>query len=394
MLESETDRILRTIRDHTLDRKSSVTLKEILAADIPYAVKLFFRTDVELALRRELQEFRERSRFSFDHPEVQSLQRQMNSIAILHYAFTAKEFDKRLGDVVHLVANYLIRPQWTIGGVLFEKDDVLTTRGLLSMLKYFGAYDYLRDIIIRYIRERNVTSFSKRDFAHFLWKADGAYVSRKTGEELSRVLVPLYEFFEYPFRSNSVRIPAQALIKFFEDKGLSSVTARLEGELQHAPAEYSQSELAQLLEDVRGAGGAFSVDRPEPEPEVAAQADEHAAPQPAPVQMPEALPRAAEELPPSPPTNGETAPAVAKGAPLADFASSLDDGERKRFLKKLFHQDEPAFQTALSQMSAIASWKDASRFIDEIFIQNDINPYSSEAKRFIDIVYQKFYPPR
>jgi len=45
-------------------------------------------------------------------------------------------------------------------------------------------------------------------------------------------------------------------------------------------------------------------------------------------------------------------------------------------------------------MSGIASWKDASRFIDEIFIQNDINPYSSDAKRFIDMVYQKFYPPR
>jgi hypothetical protein len=149
MLESETDRILRTIRDHTLDRKASVTLKEILAADIPYAVKLFFRTDVELALRREQQTHRESSRFTFDHPEVQSLQRQINSIVILHYAFTAKEFDKRLGDVVHLVANYLIRPQWTIRGVLFEKEETLTVRGLLSMLKYFGTYDYLREMTVR-----------------------------------------------------------------------------------------------------------------------------------------------------------------------------------------------------------------------------------------------------
>jgi hypothetical protein len=267
------------------------------------------------------------------------------------------------------------------------------------MLKYFGAYDYLRDIAIRYIRERNVASFSKKDFTHLLWKADGAYVSRKSGAELARVLLPLYEFFEYPYKSNSVRIPAQALVKFFEDKGLSSVTARLEGELQHAPAEYSQDELAQLLEDVRGDGGAFTVDLPDPELQAAAHDEEHAPslimlqPERGEI-LPEPVRPAAEELPLPPPTNGKSAPAAAAGSPMADIATSLDDGERKRYLKKLFRQNEPAFQAALSQLSGIASWKDASRFIDEIFIQNDVNPYSSDAKRFIDMVYQKFYPSR
>jgi hypothetical protein len=220
-------------------------------------------------------------------------------------------------------------------------------------------------------------------------------VSRKNGEELARVLLPLYEFFDYPSRSNAIRIPAQALVKFFEDKGLSSVTARLEGELQHAPAEYSMAELAQLLEDIRGSGGAFAVDRPEFEHETAAPVEEHPAPPTvAALIQPEPEPPAAKEPPPATPTNGEAAAAAAKASPLSDFAASLDDAERKKYLKKLFHQDEPSFQTAMNFMSGIASWKEASRFIDEIFIQNDIDPYSSDAKRFIDMVFQKFYPSR
>lgn len=399
MLEHETDTILHAVREQTLGRRESIAMKEILAANIPYPIKMFFRTDVESSLLGEMQGFRERSRFSFEHPEVQSLQQQMNSILILHYTLSAEEFDKRLGDVVHLVANYLIRPQWTMVGVLFEKEETISSKALLRILKYFGAYEYLRDICGRYIRDKGLSSFSRNEFSHFLWKADGAYVSRKTGDELARTLTPLYEFFDYPNKSNANRIPAQALIKFFEDKGLSTVAARLEGEDQHALSFFTQAELSALLEDIRRSNGAFIVDPPEQaEPTAAAETAElPATPLPAPEGRsnggPATQPAVTAATTTTTQENATGLPQV-KPFPLAQFTETIDEGERKRFLKKIFRQDEHSFNTALQFMAGISTWRDASRFIDEVFIQNDVDPYSSDAKKFIDLIFQQFYPSR
>ena len=52
------------------------------------------------------------------------------------------------------------------------------------------------------------------------------------------------------------------------------------------------------------------------------------------------------------------------------------------------------FDEAVRQLSQMAGWKEASRYIDEIFIRNDVNPYSGEAERFIEIVFQQYHPPR
>lgn len=372
MLELETDVVFAAIRDRTIASRTSISMKEILAANIPYPVKMFFRTDVESSLLEEVRHSREGSKFTYDHPEIQSLQNQMNSILVLQYTLSAEEFAKRLDDVVHLIANYLIRPQWTMRSVVFEKEDFISAKALLRLLKYFGAYEYLRDISSRYIRDKNISSFTKKDFTLFLWRADGEFVKRKSGDELARVLTPLYEFFDFPEKSTTNSMTANALMKYFEDKGLSSVTARLEGEIQHQTMSFTQAELAIILENVRRTSGAFIVDEPEKE-------------------IDPVSPTAPGDTTPPPAKEGE--PPV-KPFPLVRFAETIDEGDRRRFLRKIFREDEHSYETALQFMGGIASWKDASKFIDEIFIQNNVNPYSSEAVKFIDTIFQQFYPTK
>jgi hypothetical protein len=40
----------------------------------------------------------------------------------------------------------------------------------------------------------------------------------------------------------------------------------------------------------------------------------------------------------------------------------------------------------------LSSWKQASVFIDEIFIMNEIDPYVQEAVRFTEVAYRRFFP--
>ena len=128
MFEHETELIIDAVRQRVPrggSESNSVVLKDILAADIPHPLKTFFRADVEMVLEDELQRHRKGSRFNFHHPEVQSLQKQISSILVLHYGYPLNEFNKRLEDTVHLMINYLIRPQWSLNNVLFEKEKTI-----------------------------------------------------------------------------------------------------------------------------------------------------------------------------------------------------------------------------------------------------------------------------
>ena len=372
MFEQETEIIRKTVVQRTIANQPAVAVKDILAADIPYPLKTFLRADVELLLLDELHCARNKTRFNFDHPEVKSLQMQMNSVLVLHFSFERDEFLRRIDDTVHLIINYLLRPQWTLTNVLFEKEDSIPTSTLLRMLKYFGPYEYLKEIIGQYTREKPVASFSRKELSTLLWKIDGEYVRRKAGDEIARIMSPIYEFLDYPKNSGAKALPVKALIKYFEDKGMTSATNRLEGEIIQGRTELPQRVLGEILEDVRRTSGAFDVQ----------PVDDRATGQ-------------RQE-----PVRGEpTSPKAeaAEGPGITDTTVRTIDileSDRRKFIKRIFRDNEASFESAIRSLQSLPNWKEASVVIDEVFIQNDVDPYSSEAERFIKTLYQQYHPTR
>ena len=319
MFEQETELIITTVQQRTIANQPAIAIKDILAADIPYPLKTFFRADVESMLHDELQRYRKTSRFNFDHPEIHSLQNQMNSVLVLHFSFERTEFLRRLSDTVHLIINYLVRPQWTLTNVIFEKDASVSSNTLLRMLRHFGPYEYMKDIIARYVQDKTIPSFTREEFSSFLWKVEGEYVRRKAGDELARILSPLYEFLDYPKNTGNKPLPIKALVRYFEDKGITAVLHRLEGESIQGKHDLGCHELGHLLEDVRRTSGAFEVEKMVEQPigdSILTQAIEQT----------------------------QTKNQQTKGVSTLFFNTSadstrmlvLDDSDRRRFVKKIF----------------------------------------------------------
>lgn len=352
MLEQETEQILTSVKQRFTGLGDSIALKDILAANIPYPVKAFFRADVETMLLDELARYHKGSRFDSRHPEVQNLQQQINSILVMNYKFTREDFLQRLDDTVHLIVNYFIRPQWTLVSVLFEQEETLPSAALVKMFRYFGAYEYMKEIITQYINDKRIASFTKKEFATLLWKVDCEYVRRKSGDELAKALLPAYEFFDFPKTNGASTLPTKALIKYFEDKGVSSVVIRLAGEAEQNKSAFTREELGRVLEDIRRSSGAFETEQPE-----------HVNP--------------AAEQP------GESI--------HINFLEAIGDDEKPRFIKKIFYQNESAFKKILEILGTLSTWKEASKIIDEVFIRNNINPYSSDAVRFVEIISQQYH---
>ncbi len=369
MLEQETDLIISTVSQRTIAGAESVFVKDILAADIPYPVKTFFRADVEAMLAEELRGYRKTSRFNYGHPEIQSLQNQIDSVLVLHYSYRRTEYLQRLDEAVHMLGNFLIRPQWTLANALFEQDETISSTKLARLLKHFGPYEYLRNLITHYVQDKHVASFTKADFSGLVSRMDGEYIRRKAGDEMARVMSPIYDFFGYPKNTGTKPFPVKGLIRYFEDKGLSSVTTRLEGEASQGKQELTLRSLGEMLEEVRRTSGAFEVEKWE------AKAD------------PDAL---------AVPATDPGTPAIQHDAGKRRLAimGSISEGDRRRFVRRIFNQDESLFDSAVDSIGALTSWKDASKFIDQILIRNDVDPYSPEAERFVTLISQQFQAKR
>ena len=65
---------------------------------------------------------------------------------------------------------------------------------------------------------------------------------------------------------------------------------------------------------------------------------------------------------------------------------------RRKILKKLFKKKEKEFLAFVDQINKLTTWKEASKIIDEEFYNREVNPYSSEAITFSDIIYTRFFP--
>ena len=119
MLEKEIERLFKLCEQNTIGKSEGTTVKDILAAEIPYPVKVFFRADVERMLHDEIRRERANSRFNYSHREVDNLQQQLSSLLVLNFTFRREEFLQKLEDGIHLIMNYLFRPQWTLTNFLF-----------------------------------------------------------------------------------------------------------------------------------------------------------------------------------------------------------------------------------------------------------------------------------
>lgn len=383
MYEKEIERLNKLTIIRTIGTAERITLKEVLAAEIPLPLRNLIRVDVEQKLQEELRNNFINSRFDFSHPEVISLQNRMNSILVLNYSFNRHEYLELVHDAIHLLLNYLMRPQWTLRSYIFDNTTQVSSEVILKAFRNFCVYEYLKELIVRIIQEKNIKLMTMNEFQSLIWKCDREFIRRKDGYQLAQITLAIYDFINYGNRETKSTVPTKGLIKYFDDKGMRKVVDRLQIELHRNVFEISFDELCLLLEDLRKTYDGFEFESssqkipheivetepPQETPVVTITIDES--------EVVENNKAVSEQL--------STKPQL---PPLEQF---FDDDERKRFIKKIFRKNEKDFIDALSDINNMTSWKEASKYVDEIYILNEVDLYSAEATRFTEITYNRFF---
>lgn len=87
----------------------------------------------------------------------------------------------------------------------------------------------------------------------------------------------------------------------------------------------------------------------------------------------------------------EPAAVIAKFGDLQQLISSSD---KKKYMKKIFSRNEERYAQAIDILNSKSTWKEASEYIDEIFLTNDVDMYSRVAVHFTDEIYKRYLPKK
>lgn len=407
IFESEIETIMNTVRARTIGEADAITLRGILRSDIHPAIKAYFKSEVEKQLiEARRQEVRSKN-FPYALPEIVSLQRQIDVILVHQYQFDQTEFEVLLDQSVHFHFNYLCRPQWTLLNFMFEERRRITTSELLRKLRYCADFPYFPRVLQRYIGDKGLAEMEYSEFKSLLKKIDDAILERHSAEDLAALTRPLIRFLEMGlptthFAMGEPTLPVNAAIVFFEDKQMLALKEKLEEERdQNGIDNITVDQLAKLLKkhlssipkrsdesdqvgaEVPDAGSAHGVGSDDGEqgevvvPEEMAESPSNSA---APVGK-------AEELEKHEHHPNKLLPE------LPDVHTLFDDTEMRVFTRRIFHKDSVEFRNGLDRLNTAATWLEASLMLDQIFLENNVDPFSKEAIRFTNRIYSRFQMP-
>ena len=387
IFEAEIITIMNTVRARTIGESDSIQLKDVLAAGIHPALKAYFKAEVEKLLQQERVKEVRSKRFGYGLPEVAGLQRQIDLLLVNNYQFGQQDFESLLDEAVHFEFNFLCRPQWTLQEFMFENRRAVGVGEAIRKFRYCVEYTYFADIFKRYVVDRGLAEMNYEEFKGLIAKIDREIVGRHSSAELARLLKPMLEFIEVGMPETSVTeagpvLPINAAIVFFEDKGVEDVRKELETERDKGGRQViSLGDLETVIarackEELLPQGRASEPEKKEGPPR-----SEAPVASPPIVREPVAV-----EDPVIPQRSVEPEPE------LEDIYSIFSVKDQKIFVRKLFKKDEVEFRNALDRLNPIKTWKEASFVVDQIFTEQDVDPFSKEAILLTEKLFGRYEP--
>jgi hypothetical protein len=75
-----------------------------------------------------------------------------------------------------------------------------------------------------------------------------------------------------------------------------------------------------------------------------------------------------------------------------DLLQAISASDQKKYAKKLFKRNDDTVMRALTVLNGKPTWREASEYIDDLFIKHDVDMYSRIAVQFTDDIYKRYLP--
>jgi hypothetical protein len=365
-----------------------------------------------------------------------------HSYPVQHNILTEAEFENTLNRAVIFNINYVIKPKNTLLKFLFGDVETRPADYIRERLGYFLFYNYYIDHIENFIILNSPVTVSANQVEHLINvvnKQIFAEISNPSNGDSRRLnLVKLLYIFFLDLRENNpinIKLPKKILSAFFKDKGFTQIQSRIDKffseeifiqetielmkpKAQKSKVKASEEEIDEKAKEILSKAKTLLIDTESSNSDIkkALTADETV---PAPEEMMSGERTAPvkslrKEESGSEETSTETKRLedeiysedliLQSQLGKEETPKPLIDREkkekifnelfcevtyRKKILKKIFRRDESFFKEFVYSLIDENNWEDAAKKTEEMFSNKNINYYSDEAVKFVDVM--QFY---
>ncbi len=385
-----------------------IKLSSLLSdAELPDDFKRFAEAEVDELIDREGVGASKSGRLDMSGPEIQSLVREIRHILKNSYEFSREEFLELADKASKFVFNYVIRPHWTLEKFMFKGEQEIDRASINRASRFLSCYSYYPRGITEYLDFHGKSSLDIETWRKLHAKIDEHLLSTLPAK-LSSLTASLFGLFE--FASGNEKVPSDAMALFFRDKSAADIVDRIEfaRDVKNIPS-LDVMTLAMILEaaskDVSQNVAVLPSSEEPPKEFRTFERQKVSHPLRPEEAVPRAVPDVMRETPggQAPPEHTTPTPSSAQGHPgpaaegkrsAQSIRTFMSAKLEEKILKKIFRGSRSGYQIAVYRLDESSDWQSASKVVEGIFIDNDVDPFSKYAVAFTDVVSAKFRSTR
>jgi len=446
MWENETVVLVVSLKKRIMGGTEKVRFGRIAADNaIPPFIKVLFRNRVEEYLISESPlSFKSTPHFDLKPDDIEGLKGQILDVFRETAFFRHEEVEEILREALVLRLDYLVKPVWTMRRLLFEKKDRVALPDLEKRLDPFSKVLPYAEQIIKECRRLGYTEIEKDEYPRLVLDV----VQKMEGKDPVKLVLHdfsmLTDFLSETKGEEIGRVEGGVLKEFLEDRSMTPFRKALDVEMKLGKEDFDAVDLEMTLKRYLQLRETFGAEEPAPvaqkiEPPVKRVAIPEPEPLPALLDEPPKLDEAwdldsvlgeetpllaieaekeepvVEEKPKAKKPmriirreqkeeealEGETLESI-DAELISDkpeaftkrsaFKTLIDEKTEKVFVKKLFGGDGDAYMKMIQKLEEAESWRVAKILIDNELFKRDVDPFSREAIKLVDLIYSRYYP--
>lgn len=164
MFEREKQIIINKASEVIYKDTEEVPLKKIINLNLPEPILKFFVEDIEVKLSKELREIKNFSTFDFDLPEAQPFFAHAFTLLKMNRKIKKNEFSTILLFALDFNFDFILKPCESLTHFVFDYYEKLGYEAILEKLRFVIVYNYLTELITKYLQKKQPKTLDKNDF--------------------------------------------------------------------------------------------------------------------------------------------------------------------------------------------------------------------------------------
>ena len=430
--ENEKRLLAATVRDRLIGNRNIILYRELLDKKIPTFLKNYLQNSVQKYIHTEEPfQFNNSKRFDFEYRKVIELRNSLIKAFEEATIFSRNELIEIINRTVSLQFNLLVKPSDTLLKIFYKNKAERIQNDILQILEGLDDRRILIKVLIKNIKEFDQYHIVAEDFINILNQTNKEVYQDNFIKSFISDITVFTDFLSMIHGNENTKIDINLLKLLLVERGLSQyssafdvypetkieinrIASILTNSLNNGKPEDSEVDddiekfmLAPATGDRRedhiDPGAKLykneidqNFDNLESDQETFTQFDENTYP----LDPDDSVHNDNRKFPKITNKWKDPMDMVIKRSniekqpegPLHSLRRLIDDKDKRFIQRRIFDNDIRAYSEFIRQLEIIDNWKEAKKIIDNELFMRSIEPFSKEALKLGDLVFNRYFP--